>query len=265
LRKPVTLPEAQYLCRTVSLPDMSRRRMAGAIALQIDALTPFQARDVRFDFRVVARDVQGKTARVAVWIAQDAAIAAAAPAGSAAARIDAADEHGAAQGLDLRSAADHARSVWPWRTIGLLAVLAIAIWIAGWSWSASADAERRTQASAERGLVPQAARAQAAKRRWDKLLAAKALSADVRAPSTPLQALGILSTAAPKSLLISRFVWTGAGFEAAGEAEQSAALLAALSTNPAVKSAAWRVPPFRNAGDMRDRFDLLVTFRAPAP
>lgn len=268
-RLAVVLPAARALRRRIELPLLTDRQMLPAVALQVDRLTPFKPETVRMAVRLVERDaVEGKLTADCVFVprsASDPVGERLAALGFTVERFDIAGEDGLPQGFDLVAPEALPAEAGPaWGKLALVAIAAVAWWLAGVMLDSAREQEIGSWQARVADLRPQAARSVALRSRLDSMARPAALAAAHRGDAV-LSVLQELTRVLPDTARLTEFDQEGVRVRIAGVAREAASLITLLEASPRFRDVRFLSQVMRVAETDTDRFEIGIALEEGKP
>lgn len=254
----------QAVARPVALPLATEATLGDVLYYELDRITPFQARDLYFDYRVARR--LPETARLETEVAfapraaLDPALDRLRASGLPASRVDLRGADGGLRGFNLLPRKPKAsKYLKRGLAVGLLAFLAVAG--VGASWLVLDAMERRAERLrdeafiARREAIAAQKQAEQASAQSDALIMAYEMKTG--APLA-VDAVALLSEALPDSAWLESLTFEDGRLEMSGVSTNATALLGQLEAAPRLRGAEFRAPITRDRADGAERFVLSI-------
>lgn len=269
----ILLPPDQALYKLLTLPVMAAADLRDALAFQIDRQTPFSPDDVYFDYRVRDRDNDAKRVSIELVVAPRSVVERAVktarglgfdPSAVGIAKINGADP------LELnllpRAMASHR-----WNFRPLVAVVAIAVLLAG-AWTASQAALERRQAEAdaltERVDIARqrAGKLQTLKDQRDALVLESQFLVQRKAHAPkPVVFIEELTRALPDHTWLFHLQQDGTRVRLSGYTSDASSLIGLVGALPMFTNPKFGSPVTHDPRRDKDRFNLVVELSTETP
>lgn len=256
------LPESQALRKEVILPLAAESNLRQALSFEMDRQTPFHARDVFFDYRVMQRERDAAQLRIDLFVALKAPILkeieSLGPLGLAPSGVDV-ELDGAPAGLNLLPPELRQRIINPrmrtnWILGGVLLILLVFVMMQSLWLKQHQVNEVQAAIDEVRG---EAMQVQQLRDRIDDATEAAGFMQTQRAASLPtVRVLAEVTRVLPDDTYLDRLLIDSDSVQMQGKSENAQQLIELLNSSPYFENASFRGPTRLDTRTQREIFDV---------